>query len=108
MFSFILRLAILSFCNYYLVTFYEGIHIFALHLPFFWRLAYFGLFLFVTCPFLWRMAYLTPPTLRAESFAGRNFREFREFWPFSRKFLPLDKVIGENRESFSREILLKI
>ena len=40
-------------------------------------------------------------TLRAESFAVRKFREFREFWPFSRKFMPLDMVIGENRESFS-------
>ena len=28
-------------------------------------------------------------TLRAETFAGRNFRFFREFWPFSRKFMPL-------------------
>ena len=32
MFSFTLRLAILSFYNY-LVTFYDGIHIFALLLP---------------------------------------------------------------------------
>ena len=47
-------------------------------------------------------------TLRAESFAVRKFREFREFWPFSRKFMPLDTVIGENRESLSRKIRVKI
>ena len=26
-------------------------------------------------------------TLKVETFANRNFREFREFWPFSRKFM---------------------
>ena len=27
--------------------------------------------------------YKTYTTLKEETFAGRNFREFREFWPFS-------------------------
>ena len=41
-------------------------------------------------------------------FKGRKFCEVREFGPFSRKFMPLDTVIGKNRGSFFRKIRLKI
>ena len=42
-------------------------------------------------------------TLRAETFAGRNFRDFRDFWPFSRKFLPGKKL----SEKFAKVIFAK-
>ena len=44
-------------------------------------------------------------TLRAETFAGRNFRVFRVFGPFSRKFMPLEISKQQNAEVFSREII---
>ena len=34
-------------------------------------------------------------TLRAESFANRKFRNFRDFGLFSRKFMPSKKVSGK-------------
>ena len=44
-------------------------------------------------------------TLRAETFAGRNFRVFRVFGPFSRKFMPLEISKQQNAKVFSREII---
>ena len=42
-------------------------------------------------------------TLRAEAFAGRNFRDFRDFGPFSRKLMP-----GKNvDEKFAKVIFAK-
>ena len=38
-------------------------------------------------------------TLWAERFAGRNFHDFRDFGPFSRKFLP-SKNLNENSWKF--------
>ena len=38
-------------------------------------------------------------TLREETFAGRNFREFREFWPFSRKLMTRNFQKDPIRES---------
>ena len=31
-------------------------------------------------------------TLMSETFTGRNFRGFREFWVFSRKFIPAKNI----------------
>ena len=42
-------------------------------------------------------------TLRAESFAGRNFRDFRDFDPFSRKLMPGKKL----NEKFAKVIFAK-
>ena len=44
-------------------------------------------------------------TLKAETFAGRNFRVFRVFGPFSRKFMPLEIPKQPNAKVFSREII---
>ena len=44
-------------------------------------------------------------TLGAETFAGINFRVFRVFWSFSRKFLPLEILNRQNAKVFSREIM---
>ena len=44
-------------------------------------------------------------TLTAETFAGRNFRVFRVFGPFSRKFMPLEISKQQNAKVFSREII---
>ena len=44
-------------------------------------------------------------TLRTETFAGRNFRVFRVFGPFSRKFMPLEISKQQNAKVFSREII---
>ena len=44
-------------------------------------------------------------TLRAETFAGRNFRVFCVFGPFSRKFMPLEISKQQNAKVFSREII---
>ena len=48
-------------------------------------------------------------TLRAETFAGRNFRDFRDFGPFSRKLMPgkkleekFAKVIFEKKKPFKK------
>ena len=38
-------------------------------------------------------------TLRAESFASRNFRKIREFWPFSQKFKARKILFWPIRES---------
>ena len=46
-----------------------------------------------------------PFTLRAETFAGRNFRVFRVFGPFSRKFMPLEISKQQNAKVFSGEII---
>ena len=43
-------------------------------------------------------------TLRAETFAGVEFRVFRVFWSFSRKFLPLEIINHQNAKVFSCEI----
>ena len=44
-------------------------------------------------------------TLRAETFAGINFRViFRVFWSFLRKFLPLEIINHQNANVFSRII----
>ena len=42
-------------------------------------------------------------TLRAESFAGRNLRDFHDFDPFSRKLMPGKKL----NEKFAKVILAK-
>ena len=42
-------------------------------------------------------------TLRAESFASRNFRDFRDFDPFSRKLMPGKKL----NEKFAKVIFAK-
>ena len=44
-------------------------------------------------------------TLRVETFAGRNFRVFRVFGPFSRRFMPLEISKQQNAKVFSREII---
>ena len=44
-------------------------------------------------------------TLRAEIFAGRNFRVFRVFDPNSRKFMPGEISKQENAKFFLREII---
>ena len=41
--------------------------------------------------------------LRAETFAGRNFRVFRVFGPFSQKFMPLEISKQQNAKVSSRE-----
>ena len=46
---------------------------------------------------------LRKSTLRAKTFAGRNFRVFRVFSPFSRKFMPLEISKQQNAKVFSRE-----
>ena len=43
-------------------------------------------------------------TLSEETFARRNFREFRVFWAFSRKFIPRNFSKDTIRESLYREI----
>ena len=43
-------------------------------------------------------------TLRAETFAGRNFRVFRVFWSISRKFMPLEILNHQNAKVFSPKI----
>ena len=49
-------------------------------------------------------------TLRVESFAGRNFRDFRDFCPFSRKFLPGKKVTSKFAKVFfaKSQVFLKV
>ena len=47
---------------------------------------------------------ITRHTLRAETFAGRNFRVFREFRPFSRKFMPLKISNPRNAKVFSAKL----
>ena len=42
-------------------------------------------------------------TLGAETYAGRNFRDFRDFCPFSRKFLPSKIVKRKIAKVFSFE-----
>ena len=49
--------------------------------------------------------YVQTNTLKAETFAGRNFRVFRVFGPFSRKFMPLEIPKQPNAKVFSREII---
>ena len=45
-------------------------------------------------------------TLGVQTFANRNFRDFREFWPFSRKLMSLKSLNRAIRESLcSRKIL---
>ena len=46
-------------------------------------------------------------TLRAEAFEGRNFRVFRVFGLFSRKFMPLEISKQQNAKVFSHEIIDK-
>ena len=43
------------------------------------------------------------PSLRVETFAGKNFRDFRNFDPFSQKFLPGKKLNLENAIFFFRK-----
>ena len=43
-------------------------------------------------------------TLGAETFAGRNFRDFRVFWHFSRKFLPRHNLNSKFAKVFACEI----
>ena len=44
-------------------------------------------------------------TLGAETFAGRNFRDFRIFWHFfSRKFLPRHNLNSKFAKVFARQI----
>ena len=42
-------------------------------------------------------------TLGAETFANRNFRNFRDFSLISRKFMPSKKVKRKIRESYFRK-----
>ena len=44
-------------------------------------------------------------TSRAETFAGRNFRVFRVFGPFSRRLMPLEISKQQNAKVFSHEII---
>ena len=53
--------------------------------------------------YVYCIQYLT--TLRAEIFAGRNFRVFRVFDPNSRKFMPGEISKQKNAKFFSREII---
>ena len=46
--------------------------------------------------FIW---YKRLYTLSVQTFASRNFRDFREFWPFSRKFMLLKILNRPIRES---------
>ena len=43
-------------------------------------------------------------TIRAETFAARNFRVFRVFWSISRKFMPLGILDYQNAKVFSPKI----
>ena len=42
--------------------------------------------------------------LGAETFTGRNFRDFRVFWNFSRKFLPRHNQNSKFVKVFAREV----
>ena len=42
-------------------------------------------------------------TLRVETFAGRNFHDFRDFDPFLRKILPGKKLNLKNAKFFSQK-----
>ena len=44
-------------------------------------------------------------TLRAETFADRNFRIFRVFWSLSGKFMSLEILNQQKVKIFSREIM---
>ena len=43
-------------------------------------------------------------TLGAKTFADRNFRDFRVFWPFSRNFLPRNILNSKLAKVFACEI----
>ena len=43
-------------------------------------------------------------TLGAETFAGRDFLDFRVFWHFSRKFLPKHNLNSKFAKVFTRDI----
>ena len=49
------------------------------------------------------LKYAPNPTIRAETFAGRNFRDFCDFGPFSRKLMPGKKL----NEKFAKNIFAK-